>query len=414
MTNETLKGMEDSLPSEQIQTNLILNVIKKNFEKYGFRPFDTPTIEYMDVLTKKYDDDAEIVQEIFNVTDRGKRKLGLRYDLTTPLCRFVASKKQLKLPFRRYHIGKVYRDGPLKKGRKREFIQCDGDIIGISGTGVEAEVLSMFYETYKELGINVILELNNNKILRGALLQEGFKEKDLDKLILCIDKLKKIGKNGVLKEVGERKFKIDAAEKAIDTLSCNTFAEMKKRAKSKELKEGITELEQLSKLLDILKVRYRINFSMSRGLAIYTGNIWEAYDMDENVTSSIGAGGRFDKVIPEYSGSKDDMPAVGVSFGLVPTLACLENKLPKKEGVTDILIVPLEEKYLQESLKLANKFRKSNKNAEVYYGYKLKKGFDYCDYLGIEEVVAIGQRDIENKEVVVKNLKTKKETKVDY
>ena len=140
MTLEVLKGCTDSLPAEQIQINRILDIIRKNFEKYGFRPFDTPIIEYMDVLARKYDEDAEIVQEIFKVTDRGNRKLGLRYDLTTPLSRYVASQKQLKLPFRRYAIGKVFRDGPIKKGRVREFIQCDGDVIGISGTTIEAEI----------------------------------------------------------------------------------------------------------------------------------------------------------------------------------------------------------------------------------------------------------------------------------
>ena len=191
MTFEILKGTKDSEPQEQIKINSILDCIRKNFELYGFRPFDTPLIEYFDTLSMKYDEDAEIVQEIFKLSDRGERKLGLRYDLTTPLSRFVASKKQLKKPFRRYQIGKVFRDGPIKPGRLREFIQCDGDVVGLKGVGIEAELLTMFFQTYKELGIDSIIEINNNNILRGALLQENFKEEDLSTLILSIDKLKK-------------------------------------------------------------------------------------------------------------------------------------------------------------------------------------------------------------------------------
>jgi histidyl-tRNA synthetase len=198
MVYEVLKGTKDLEPSEQIKVNFILDVVRKNFEAHGFRPFDTPIIEYFDTLANKYDDDAEIVQEIFKVKDRGNRELGLRYDLTVPLCRYVASKKQLKLPFRRYAVGKVFRDGPLKKGRLREFIQCDGDVVGVKGIFIEAELLEMFYTTYREIGIDAVIEINNNKILRGVLLQCGFELKDLSSLILSVDKLKKIGEEGIL------------------------------------------------------------------------------------------------------------------------------------------------------------------------------------------------------------------------
>ncbi len=205
MAFEVLKGTKDFLPKEQIKINEILGIIKDGFESFGFRPLDTPMIEYFDTLTLKYDSSAEIVSEIFKVTDRGERELGLRYDLTTPLCRFFAQyNKSLKKPFRRYQIGKVFRDGPIKPGRLREFTQCDADIVGASGVEVEAEMLIMFFSTYKKLGINPVIEINNNKILRGTFLQVGFKEKDLSSLILSVDKLKKIGEKGVLQETKEK------------------------------------------------------------------------------------------------------------------------------------------------------------------------------------------------------------------
>lgn len=414
MIFETLKGTKDIEPKEQIILNNIINTIKKNFELYGFRPFDTPIIEFLDILTLKYDETAEIVQEIFKTTDRGNRELGLRYDLTTPLSRFVASKKQLKKPFKRYQIGKVFRDGPIKRGRVREFTQCDADIIGLKGIEPEAETLFMFYNTYKELEINAIIELNNNKILRGSFLQFGFEEKNLSDLILSVDKLKKIGEIEVLKEIKEKGLDYKKAKKAIDILSSNDFKELNQITTNEILKEGIEELEKLTKILNLLNVNYRINFSMSRGLDIYTGNIWEVYDLDRNISSSIGSGGRYDKVIGDYIGDKKEYPAFGVSYGLVPIYTVLEKKIIQKEGITKLLIVPLKQELTIKTLKIANEYRKKEINTEIFYGYKLSKAFDYCDYLGIEELIVIGEKDIENKEYTLKNLKTKEETKIKF
>jgi histidyl-tRNA synthetase len=412
MEFETLKGTKDSIPSEQIRINKILSVITKNFELYGFRPFDTPLIEYMDTLTNKYDEDAEIVQEIFKVKDRGDRDLGLRYDLTIPLCRFIASQKQLKLPFRRYQIGKVFRDGPIKAGRLREFMQCDADIVGTQGQEVEAETLKMFFETYKELGIDAILEVNNNKILRAAFIQEGFtKEEEISSLVLSVDKLKKMGEEGVLKEIKEKGFDEKKAQKAIQTLSSKTFKEIKSLAQDALLKEGIEELEELTKLLKELKVKFRINFSLSRGLNYYTGNIWEMYEVNEKIQSSIGSGGRYDKGIGNYIDDGREFPAFGVSFGLVPMLACLENE-EKKESLTEVLLAPLDKELISETFNIAEKLRKKGKRVEISYDFKLKKAFDYAEYIACEELGIIGKKDIEEGVFTLKNLKTKKEEKV--
>ncbi len=413
MKFEVMKGMKDWVPSEQIEINRILDVIRTNFEKYGFRPFDTPLIESLDTLTNKYDDDSEIVGEIFKVKDRGNRDLGLRYDLTIPLCRYIASQKQLKLPFKRYAIGKVFRDGPIKAGRAREFMQCDADIVGISGQKVEAETLKMFFDTYQELGIKAVLEINNNKILRGALLQEGFKEKDLDSVILSIDKLKKVGEKGVLKEIGDKGLETLKASKAIKILSCKEFKDITKLAKNDLLIEGIKELEELTILLKKLKVEFRVNFSMSRGLNYYTGNIWEMYDKTEKFKSSIGSGGRYDKGIGNYIDDGREFPAFGVSFGLVPILACLQSESPA-ETLTDIIVCPLEEELYEDSLKIAQSLREKGKNVEICYDYKLKKGFDYAEFVGASEIVIFGKKDLEEGVYTIRNLETKKEVKIKF
>ena len=412
MAYEVLKGTSDTIPSEKIKVNFVLDTVRKNFESYGFRPFDTPTIEYFDTLAMKYDKDAEIVQEIFSLTDRGSRELGLRYDLTTPLSRFVAMNiKSLKKPFRRYQIGNVFRDGPIKPGRLREFIQADGDVVGIEGIEIEAELLRMFFDTYTQLGINSVIEINNNKILRGSLLQNGFKEKDLSSIILSIDKLKKIGREEVLKEILDKGFEIKKAEKALDILNCNSFEEIEKLANNSLLNEGVLELKKLTELISS-KVNFRINFSMSRGLDIYTGNIWEAYDNSSRITSSIGSGGRYDRVIGEYAGVDENIPAVGVSFGIVPILAAIGDKLQNKESLTDILVVPLDSNLVLDCFTIAEKLRVEGFNVEVFYGYKLKKAFDYADYLGCKKIVIYGSKDKENKEYVLKNLSDGKEKKV--
>lgn len=408
---EVLKGTQDSVPSKQIELNRVLDIIRVNFEKYGFRPFDTPIIEYLETLTNKYDEDAEIVGEIFKVTDRGERKLGLRYDLTIPLCRFIASQKQLKLPFRRYAIGKVFRDGPIKPGRLREFIQCDADVVGITGQASEAEVLKMFFDTYGEIGIKAVLEINNNKILRGAFIQFGFRDKDIDSLVLSVDKLKKIGVEGVLEEIKSKGMDTKKASEAIKILESKNFKDIRKLAKDKLLNVGIDELEELVNYLDKLKVNYRINFSMSRGLNYYTGNIWEMYDKEENIKSSIGSGGRYNKGIGNYIDDGNEYPAFGVSFGVSAMLSIIEKKGSSKESNVDTLVVPLDENLIETALKIANK-RREFENVEVCYDFKLKKGFSYSEYLGCKNIVILGEKDAKEGVYTIRNLETKKEEKI--
>lgn len=406
MEFETLKGTKDSTIEEEIQLQELFSIIKKQFHLYGFAPFDTPLIEYLETLSFKYDDDAEIVQEIFKVQDRGNRELGLRYDLTTPLSRYVASHPHLKKPFKRYQIGKVFRDGPLKKGRMREFYQCDGDVIGIEGRGIEAELLHLYQTTYSQIGIDTVIEVNNNKILRGALLQSGCKEKDLSKYILSIDKLKKIKLEGVVKEIAQKNLDVEKTKQAIEILSSSSFDQIKNLSTHQLLLEGIKELEDLLYLTKRLDVKTRINFSLSRGLDIYTGNIWEVYEKNKKVTSSIGAGGRYNRVIAEYMKVDEEVPAVGISFGITPILACLQNN-QKKQSYTQLLIAPLEEDIIPIAIELAKQYRNKGINTEVSYDFQLKKAFKYCDNKEIEKLIVLGGKDIEMGRYILKNLKTK-------
>ena len=175
-----LKGTNDFLPKDQIIRNKIVDILKKNFEKYGYLPIETPILNYYDLLAYKYDSDAEILSEIYKLKDQGDRNLGLRYDLTVPFCKVIGLNKDLKMPFRRYEIGRVFRNGPVKLGRTREFYQCDIDVVCIDNRYIEAEQILMAINTYKDLGIDVLVKYNNRKLMSGLIIESGIPE---DKIV---------------------------------------------------------------------------------------------------------------------------------------------------------------------------------------------------------------------------------------
>ena len=183
-----VKGTFDFLPKDMIIRNKIIDVLKNNFQKYGYLPIETPMLNYFDLLSYKYHDDAEILNEIYKLTDQGERNLGLRYDLTVPFCKVVGMNKSLSLPFRRYEIGKVFRNGPVKLGRTREFYQCDVDVVGIDNRFVEAEQILMAINTYRDLGIDIIVKYNNRKLMSGLILLAGIDDAKIDSVIGIIDK----------------------------------------------------------------------------------------------------------------------------------------------------------------------------------------------------------------------------------
>ena len=194
-----VKGTFDYLPKDMILRNKIISVLRSNFEKYGYLPIETAKLNYFDLLSYKYGDDAEILNEIYRLTDQGERDLGLRYDLTVPFCKVVAMNKNISLPFRRYEIGSVFRNGPVKLGRTREFYQCDVDVVGIDNRYIEAEQILMAINTYKELGIDVIVKYNNRKLMSGLIIYSGISEDKIDSVIGIIDKLDKVDKEDLIK-----------------------------------------------------------------------------------------------------------------------------------------------------------------------------------------------------------------------
>ena len=200
-----VKGTNDSLPKKEIVKRRVINTLTDTFEKFGYLPLDTTIICYYDLLASKYSGGSEILKEVYTLKDQGERQLGLRYDLTVPFAKVISMNagKELTLPFKRYEVGKVFRDGPVKTGRAREFYQCDVDVCGIEGSYIEAEMLSMTVLAYKRLGIDIYIEVNNRKLLEGFIVAADIPKELASNVILSVDKLAKIGESGVKKELAE-------------------------------------------------------------------------------------------------------------------------------------------------------------------------------------------------------------------
>ncbi|MBT5215952.1 hypothetical protein HOM13_04420 [Candidatus Woesearchaeota archaeon] len=195
------KGTRDFLPEEKITRNNVVDILRKTFEKYGFNPLETPSLERMDVLSSKYAGGAEIMKETFTLKDQGGRDLGLRYDLTVPFARVIAMNKGLRMPYKRYAIGRVFRDGPLKLGRYREFWQCDVDVVGCKTFVAETELLNIVKEVFDKIGMDIVVKVNDRRLLDVIIEKSGVDKEKINEVILVIDKLDKIGIEAVKKEL---------------------------------------------------------------------------------------------------------------------------------------------------------------------------------------------------------------------
>ena len=410
-----VKGSYDYESKDQIIRNYISDTLKNVFEKYGYKPLSTSILCYYDLLALKYNEDNDILNEIYKVTDQAKRKLALRYDLTVPFAKYIAINKNIKLPYKRYEIGKVFRDGPVKKGRIREFIQCDVDSVGIEGQLVEAELISLFVDGYENLGIDIIIKYNNRKIMTGILeVCEVSKEK-ISEAITIIDKFEKLSKEEIRLEF----LRIGLEEKQIQNLIKYLNMDFDKINSTFEntanatLKEGLKELKELNKYIKNLELNSYVQFTatLARGQEYYTGTVMEVYQKDGEIKSSIGGGGRYDKMIGDFIGDGKKYPAVGISFGLDVIFDILKARGNIKKTNTDVYIIPMGNNV--QAMKIAQNLRRKNINVDVEMNNKkLKKGLDYANIEGISFVIITGEDELKEDRVVIKNMKTGLQVKV--
>ena len=409
-----LKGTDDFLPKDQVIRNKIISILRNNFEKYGYMPLETPILNYYDLLSYKYESDAEILSEIYKLKDQGGRDLGLRYDLTVPFCKVIGLNKDLRIPFRRYEIGKVFRNGPVKLGRTREFYQCDVDVVGIDNRLIEAEQILMAINTYKDLGIDIVVKYNNRKLMSGLIKEVGIEDNLTSSVIGIIDKMEKITRD----ELIELLSKINIEENKINKLlkyfelSFHDLEDTFKNSNNELINEGLNELKELNTYIKELEIENSCIFTptLARGLTIYTGVVYEFYDKALRITGALGAGGRYNKIITDFMNNGTSYPAIGMSFGLEPIYAILKEK-EEKVSLIDIYLVPLDT-YV-DTLKLASILRQNNIKVLIEMNKKkVGKCFEYAEHENINFISIIGSNEIENHTLRIKNMKTKEEFEV--
>ena len=407
-----VKGTEDSLPNKEVTKRKVINTLTDTFEKYGYLPLDTSILCYYDLLSSKYAGGSEILKEVYTLKDQGNRNLGLRYDLTVPFSKVIGMNvgKEITLPFKRYEVGKVFRDGPVKLGRAREFYQCDVDVCGIEGSYIEAEMLSMTVACYKKLGINVDIEVNNRKLLEGFIIASGIDDELSSKVILAVDKLAKIGEEGVKKELFDYAIPTEQLDKLFGFFKLSISDLDSLNINNDIFLEGREEIKELFSYIDGLGLEEcKFTPYLARGLEIYTGTVWEVFDREKRLTSAIGGGGRYDKIITNFINDGNTYPAVGISFGIVPIC----EKLGKKDTKApyDMLIIPMGTELA--SLKLANSLRdKGIKVMIEMSGRKLKKVLESADKNGVAYVAIIGDNEINSGTLEIKDMIYNKKIKV--
>lgn len=414
---QNVKGTYDFLPNEQKIRNYINDTLKSIFEKYGYQPLETPILCYYDLLAGKYDESNDLLNEIYKLNDQGKRNLGLRYDLTVPFAKCIAITKDLRFPFKRYEIGKVFRDGPVKTGRDREFIQCDVDVVGLSGQMIEAELISLFIEGYNKLNIDVVVKYNSRNLMTGLILEQNISSDLVSKVITIIDKLEKLSKQEIIEEFDKIGIKEEVTLNLLNSfnLSLEEINSKYKNTDNEMIQKGLYEINELESYLKDMNLLNKTKFSstLARGQDYYTGNVFEVYAKNNELTCSLGGGGRYDNMITDFINDGNSYPAVGISFGLSTIYEILRKRDEfKNKSLIDIYIIPMNTK--KQSLILANNLRNFGYKVDIEMNdKKIKKSFEFANRENIPYVIVLGENEINNHCFNLKNMITGTEFKID-
>lgn len=403
---QNLKGTTDYLPEEQILRDKITNTLKSIFEVYGYMPIKTPILNKYDLLSYKYDEDAEILNETYKLTDQGERKLGLRYDLTIPFCKVIALNKDLRMPFKRYEIGKVFRNGPVKLGRMREFYQCDVDVVGITSRMIEIEQIIMVKKAFDKLGIDILIKWNNRKLMSGLITYAGISDSLVDKVISIIDHMEKITRSDMIREFNKIDIDNNKAEEILNlfNLTLDEYNTKFKDTDNELIKTGLDEINEINDLINKYNLEDNTIFSptLARGLSIYTGIVFEFFDKKMRITSSLGGGGRYDKIITDFIDDGNIYPACGLSFGLEPIYAILKEEITDK-SLIDVLIIPMDTEV--ECMSIATTLRDNGIKVMVEMNKrKLKKSFEFANKTSIKYVIVVGENEIKESKYTLKNM----------
>jgi len=409
-------GFMELLPAEQILFNKYEKIIQETFEEYGFTPQDTPIVENADVLFAQIGEDTK--KETYRFK-KGDDDLGLRFDLTVPLARYVAMySNSLTFPFRRYQIGKVYRGERPQKGRFREFYQADIDIVGNGSLSIinDAEIPAVIYQVFKKFDLgNFVIKISNRKVLSGLVGSLGCLDK-VDGVLRVIDKLEKVGQETVKQMLIDIEIKATDAEKIMDFVRLSgsngkILESLKKMEIANELfVAGVSELGEVvekAEKFGVPEKNIQIDLSIARGLSYYTGTVYETILADDRIKGSVCGGGRYDNLAESYS--NQSFPGVGVSIGLTRLFSqLLSEEVIKATTATPakVLVVPMEAD-MPFALEVAGKLRELGVPTELYTeDDKFKKKLTYANKIGVPFVAIIGNDEVVQKKISLKNMKT--------
>jgi histidyl-tRNA synthetase len=440
MKPQLVQGTRDFSPTEVLKRQYIFDTLRKIFIRFGFQPLETPAMEALDTLTGKYGDEGDqlLFKIINNGLDRsekhekaradfeemlsGKNVKGiteraLRYDLTVPFARYVVmNRNDIAFPFKRFQIQPVWRGDKPQRGRYREFYQCDVDVIGSDSLLYEAELIQVYDQAFHALNIDVIIRLNNRKILEGLAFEAGCPDKFMD-ITVAIDKLDKIGWDAVQKELEQKGINGIAFEKIKKIVSTEKAADLKNYFSPNNLQaqKGMEELETVISYLEAyeFKNKLQLDFTLARGLSYYTGCIFEvvtdtAVPGQENVVmGSIGGGGRYDNLTGVFGW--DGNSGVGVSFGadrIYDVLLQLDRFDAVAENSTKLFFMAFDEKCLSYAFNAVQKCREAGINTDIYpEAAKFQKQMKYADKRKFETVVIVGENEMSTGILTVKNMK---------
>ena len=420
----TLSGFMELAPREQMKLEKMMEILRRSYSLYGFTPLDTPVIEAAEVLLAKGGGETE--KQIYRFT-KGESDLALRFDLTVPLAKYVAAHyAELSFPFRRYQIGKVYRGERAQRGRFREFYQADIDIIGDGKLDIlnEAEIPAIIYSTFTELGLkNFRIKVNNRKLLNGFYAMNGMSEK-AGEIMRTVDKLDKIGPQKV-KEllIDEVKMLPDKSENVLDFMAIqgdNAYVISRLedyRGMDPTFDEGLDELITVTRYLSDFGVpeeNFAVDLTIARGLDYYTGTVYETEMTKHPEIGSVCSGGRYDNLAEYYTDRQ--LPGVGISIGLTRLFYVLnEQGLLSEEIPTapcDALVLPMTEE-LGPAVAAATALRRAGVRTQLYgEKRKFKAKMSYADKLGVPFVVLMGEDEIREGVLSVKDMRSGEQQKL--
>lgn len=402
-----LKGFKDALPEEEYYRKYLINKIEETLHLFGYLPIDTPALEYKDILLGK--GGGETDKQVFLFTDKGDREVGLRYDLTVPLARFVSMhENEINFPFKRYHIAKVWRGEKPQRGRFREFYQADFDIIGIDSIESDIEIILLIYNLLKNLGVNnFIIKINDRNLMHGIFEKIGVS--NFEKQILSIlDKYYKVSESEIKENlntiIGNKSEDIIAIIKSAKELKIFKLLEEKYDILDTRLEKIINFINEMD-----LEQYVEIDFAITRGLDYYTGIVFETFIKDSIELGSVCSGGRYDNLTSIFS--KNKYSGIGSSIGLDRLMTyLLERNLVPKVNFCNLLIANLNEKDLSLYYNILSKIHSSKIACEIFpQQIKLKKQFKYAEDKNIPFILFLGEEEKENSIYKLKNIRTGEE-----